>query len=129
MKAEDAILGVFLATYSSKGDHLPLRYPLTQFDYEYAKSVLSENEAAEARKRSTRLSKEGSTDAGESHDKSAVETMHTDGRIKDGMASRNDSYTSIATAMTQPKPAPKDARTSEGASSVRQFTGGALAAE
>ncbi|KAJ2077951.1 hypothetical protein GGI09_008131, partial [Coemansia sp. S100] len=35
-----AILGVFLATYSSKGDYLPLRYPVTHHDYECAERLL-----------------------------------------------------------------------------------------
>ncbi|KAJ2780788.1 Nitrogen permease regulator 3 [Coemansia javaensis] len=37
----NAILGIFLATYSSKGDYLPLRYPLSRADYEYAAGLLS----------------------------------------------------------------------------------------
>ncbi|KAJ2852993.1 hypothetical protein GGI22_005051, partial [Coemansia erecta] len=55
----DAILGIFLATYSSKGDYLPLRYPLSQFDYEYAESVLKATADAETRKRKARMERAG----------------------------------------------------------------------
>ncbi|KAJ1888846.1 Nitrogen permease regulator 3, partial [Kickxella alabastrina] len=47
----NAILGIFLATYSSKGDYLPLRYPMTPQDIEIAEGLLKE---AEARKRVAR---------------------------------------------------------------------------
>ncbi|KAJ2327189.1 hypothetical protein GGI00_004529, partial [Coemansia sp. RSA 2681] len=40
MDSGKAILGVFLATYSSKGDYLPLRYPTTRHAYECAEVLL-----------------------------------------------------------------------------------------
>ncbi|KAJ2718527.1 Nitrogen permease regulator 3, partial [Coemansia sp. Benny D115] len=36
----NAILGIFLATYSSNGDYLPLRYPMSSEDYEAAEKLL-----------------------------------------------------------------------------------------
>ncbi|KAJ1663713.1 Nitrogen permease regulator 3 [Coemansia sp. RSA 1813] len=61
MHEGDAILGIFLATYSSKGDYLPLRYPLSQFDYEYAESALRAAADEETRKRNARKERFGTS--------------------------------------------------------------------
>ncbi|KAI8323985.1 hypothetical protein GQ54DRAFT_85435 [Martensiomyces pterosporus] len=114
MQVESAILGIFLATYSSKGDHLPLRYPLTNFDYEYARTLLEEAKAAEARKRSTKGSSSsnntgsrGSGDAAGQDAKEAgaekgiAELLAVDTRTAaKGVPSRTASYTSVALADT-----------------------------
>ncbi|KAJ2377118.1 Nitrogen permease regulator 3 [Coemansia sp. RSA 2607] len=44
MREGDALLGIFLATYSSKGDYLPLRYPMTSQDCEIADALLKERD-------------------------------------------------------------------------------------
>ncbi|KAJ2600124.1 Nitrogen permease regulator 3 [Coemansia sp. RSA 1721] len=40
----EALLGIFLATYSSKGDYLPLRYPMTPHDCQTVAEILKEKE-------------------------------------------------------------------------------------
>ncbi|KAJ2682012.1 hypothetical protein H4R19_007215, partial [Coemansia spiralis] len=52
-----AILGIFLATYSSKGDYLPLRYPLSESDFEYTERLLKESHE---QKRAARSARDGS---------------------------------------------------------------------
>ncbi|KAJ2005718.1 Nitrogen permease regulator 3 [Coemansia thaxteri] len=44
MDAGKAILGVFLATYSSNGDYLPLQYPVSQHEYECGSVLLERAE-------------------------------------------------------------------------------------
>ncbi|KAJ1800717.1 Nitrogen permease regulator 3 [Coemansia sp. RSA 2399] len=128
MHEGDAILGIFLATYSSKGDYLPLRYPLSQFDYEYAESVLKATADAETRKRKARMERAGTggttgrNDGGNAvkdcsginvANDSAVQTeragtaVSTDGHAPDlasgkSLTSRNTSYTSVTNASTSP---------------------------
>ncbi|KAJ2803173.1 Nitrogen permease regulator 3 [Coemansia helicoidea] len=49
-----AILGIFLATYSSKGDYLPLRYPLSRSDVEYTERLLKESRGQKRAARAVR---------------------------------------------------------------------------
>ncbi|KAJ1761391.1 Nitrogen permease regulator 3 [Coemansia sp. RSA 1752] len=119
MHEGDAILGIFLATYSSKGDYLPLRYPMSELDYEYTESLLKE---AKAKKRTLRADKCNGAAATEaeaeepdsgiatSADKPLADTSSaaatvapiTTSTVKDGAPSRNDSFSSIANAGSNP---------------------------
>ncbi|KAJ2064448.1 Nitrogen permease regulator 3 [Coemansia sp. S146] len=93
-----AILGVFLATYSSKGDYLPLRYPVTHHDYECAEMLLknAETHCHEAVADQARVGDEAD-DAGS--DTNATELPSADMRnsYRD-VPSRAGSYTSIGNA-------------------------------
>ncbi|KAJ2660946.1 Nitrogen permease regulator 3 [Coemansia sp. RSA 1200] len=132
MHEGDAILGIFLATYSSKGDYLPLRYPLSRFDYEYADSALRATAEAEMRRRSARAERAGTnTNVDRNGGKSAIlserkgggtsaksipdanmagssgpgnpaETDVPDPASGKALPSRNTSYTSVANAGSSP---------------------------
>ncbi|KAJ2558139.1 Nitrogen permease regulator 3 [Coemansia sp. RSA 1933] len=126
MHEGNAILGIFLATYSSKGDYLPLRYPLSQFDYEYTESALKATADAETRKRNARAervstndneSKDGGSNSTVKPSSGANATGSTAMQIeKTGSAvgqapdlasgkslpSRNTSYTSVTNASSSP---------------------------
>ncbi|KAJ2849669.1 Nitrogen permease regulator 3 [Coemansia brasiliensis] len=110
MNEGDAILGVFLATYSSKGDYLPLRYPVSEFDYEYAEMLLKER----AQKRSPLSDKNSDSAAagvseavtGEQATETQAVTISTSAMStadkKDSAPSRNDSYSSVANVSSNP---------------------------
>ncbi|KAJ2076612.1 Nitrogen permease regulator 3 [Coemansia sp. RSA 988] len=102
----DAILGIFLATYSSKGDYLPLRYPLSEFDYEYAEALLK----AQVNKRMTRAERSGGSS--NSFPEAACQepqvgtdnsAMDSQSAKKEYMPSRNGSCSSITNAGSNPQ--------------------------
>ncbi|KAJ2616258.1 Nitrogen permease regulator 3 [Coemansia sp. RSA 1365] len=107
MREGDAILGIFLATYSSKGDYLPLRYPLSKFDYEYAEALLKE---ARVHKRMTRSERGGGSGnsfpevEGDEH-RTGTENNAMDVRAvnEEHMPSRNGSCSSITNAGSNPQ--------------------------
>ncbi|KAJ2791651.1 Nitrogen permease regulator 3 [Coemansia linderi] len=94
-----AILGIFLATYSSKGDYLPLRYPVMPHDYECAEMLLrnAETRCYEAAATDQVRVGDDADDAGS--DTNAGEPPSVDMRnsFKD-LPSRAGSYTSIGNA-------------------------------
>ncbi|KAJ2892489.1 hypothetical protein GGI21_005598, partial [Coemansia aciculifera] len=94
-----AILGVFLATYSSKGDYLPLRYPSTPHAYECAE-VLLKNAKAHSHEAVAEQARtgDGADDTG-SDINTAELVLSGDmrGVYKDA-PSRNGSYTSVGNA-------------------------------
>ncbi|KAJ2071951.1 Nitrogen permease regulator 3 [Coemansia sp. S155-1] len=93
-----AILGVFLATYSSKGDYLPLRYPVTHHDYECAERLLK---SAKARCHDAAVDQARAGDEADDNgsDINATELLSADMRnsYRD-VPSRAGSYTSICNA-------------------------------
>ncbi|KAI9482305.1 Nitrogen permease regulator 3 [Coemansia sp. RSA 989] len=110
MNEGDAILGVFLATYSSKGDYLPLRYPISEFDYEYAEMLLKER----TQRRSPQSDKSSDAAAvgvseavngeqtAETQAANASTSAVTTADKKDSAPSRNDSYSSVANVSSNP---------------------------
>ncbi|KAJ1670383.1 Nitrogen permease regulator 3, partial [Coemansia sp. RSA 1694] len=100
MDSGNAILGVFLATYSSKGDYLPLRYPTTRHAYECAEVLLRRaaahrHEAAAEQARAG----DGADDAGSDTNAASAAAGFMRGTYKDA-PSRVGSYTSVGNANT-----------------------------
>ncbi|KAJ1843900.1 hypothetical protein LPJ70_003193, partial [Coemansia sp. RSA 2708] len=122
----DAILGIFLATYSSKGDYLPLRYPMSKFDYEYAETLLKDIRAQRRSPRAERGTDMADTSAMTDMDPALAEqatneTVPADIRsagaagaatnsatetplpsAKDTVPSRNESFSSMANVSSNP---------------------------
>ncbi|KAJ2493434.1 Nitrogen permease regulator 3 [Coemansia sp. RSA 2050] len=94
-----AILGIFLATYSSNGDYLPLRYPATRQDYECAEMLLknAETRSHEAAATDQVRVGDGADDAGSDTNAAEVPSADMRNSFKD-LPSRAGSYTSIGNA-------------------------------
>ncbi|KAJ2803662.1 Nitrogen permease regulator 3, partial [Coemansia furcata] len=93
-----AILGIFLATYSSKGDYLPLRYPVTHHDYECAELLLK-NAGTRSHEVAGDQARIGDDADDVGSDTNATELPSADMRSSyRDMPSRAGSYTSIGNA-------------------------------
>ncbi|KAJ2373924.1 Nitrogen permease regulator 3, partial [Coemansia sp. RSA 2611] len=139
----DAILGIFLATYSSKGDYLPLRYPMSKFDYEYAETLLKDIRAQRRSPRAERGTDMADTSAMTDMDPALAEqatneTVPADIRsagaagaatnsatetplpsAKDTVPSRNESFSSMANVSSNPVTPGSTALTGEHADGPR----------
>ncbi|KAJ1732759.1 Nitrogen permease regulator 3 [Coemansia biformis] len=82
MHGGEAILGIFLATYSSKGDYLPLRYPLSSSDFDYTEQLLKESREQKRAARPERGSASAAAAAGDQQPAASSQPGHADSAAK-----------------------------------------------
>lgn len=101
MHEGDALLGIFLATYSSKGDYLPLRYPLTQADYEYMVKLLKRTDSTETLGDQHHYQKQDRKGGGQIAADATKTPAQQQSVPQSYQPSRNGSYASLGNVATQ----------------------------